>query len=105
MSNFVIFCLYPGAFCDDDEIRANVWFLIDGSPPVEDQDFQTQLNFSRSLASKLYINPEKVQFGMSVFAHEHSTYQAFEDTATLEDFINAVQPATRPPIAGAVFEV
>ena len=102
---FLILRLFPDAFCDDDEIRANVWFLIDGSLQVKDQEFQTQLNFSRSLASKLYINPEKIQFGMSVFAHEHSTYHAFEDTATLEDFINAVQPATRPPIAGAVFEV
>jgi len=77
--------------------------LLDGSPSVTEEEFQAELNFSLSFASKLYVDPDKIQLGLSIFAHEHVTYQTFENNVTLEDFNDAVLPATRPQATGNLY--
>ena len=75
---------------------------MDGSSSVSVEEFQTELNFSLLMSSKVYVDPDKVQLGLSVFAYEDMTYQSFANNISLKDFSHAVLPATKLTPAGKI---
>ena len=90
--------LASNAVCGEEEITANVWFLIDGSPSVSEEEFRHETDFAKHLASKLFLDekPNKTRFGLSAFASKHVTYLNFSNERSLQKFNESADTAMKP---------
>jgi len=71
--------------------------LLDGSPTISDEEFQTVLNFTSNIASKFNVTPDNVQLGLSVFSNGHKVLADLNTTTNLTSFQNVTTKAEKPP--------
>ena len=74
----------------------DLWFLLDGMESTTEDQFQSSLNFTSSLASKFNVTKEKVQVGCSLSSHEILVPQFLNDTTNAQDFQQVVSGITKP---------
>ena len=76
--------------------KVDMWFMLDGSYDISDEDWETSVNFTCSAASKCSISEEETQVGFSVYHEESHIEYAFENTSNYDDFQTAAYKAEKP---------
>ena len=66
--------------------KTDIWIVCDSSDSVSEDEFESSINFTCSMASQCTIGKTKTQCGMSTYYHEHEVKYEFDDTTNYEDF-------------------
>ncbi|EDO44799.1 predicted protein, partial [Nematostella vectensis] len=75
-------CISPGLKSSD--FAADILFLVDNSDFVTNEEFESQLDFIKSIARKMHISPEGTRVGMITYNFNPKLIVDFESYNTAE---------------------
>ena len=64
----------------------DLWFTVDGSESVSDEQFQDEIGFVSNIASQCKVSQSKTRIGLSVYSDKNYVVVQLQDTTNLEDF-------------------
>ena len=74
----------------------DMWFMLDASYDVNDEEWENSVNFTCSMASQCNISPTETQVGFSVYAETNTVGFGFENTTDYDDFQTAANAVEKP---------
>lgn len=75
----------------------DLWFSVDGSGSISQQDFETSLEFVKTISQRLVLGPNNVKIGLAVYGENQTTFSDFSMNQTNSEFEQLVDSISYTP--------